>query len=571
MAEKKVSKIATKKFHPSKYIEVNPTLERSIKSKAMLTMGDFSPPSIADQRLVESLKKYAKLIEADSRVFVVAHDVSEGYLNEQQRIQMSQSVFGNIVHPHTVSGLVEAMRICESEYSNIIIVCAEESVDEVTSLVKSNRDALKYESIEVMPYGDPVRGDMIAEHIINGDYTSFKQSLATSLRHDARSIFEQMISDLMGMSDGYLEEKIRPMSYTERIKRAQTMRRYAKRIQIAKERAEDRRASPEKLRERARKRALEIIRSRILRNKEYSELSVVEKNALDARLMNIPPAVIERIAKRLMPAVRKSETERLSRSHGHHHVSLSASSTGVRGHVNEAFDRYSDTLFDRAQMVNELNELIEAVESSNVGRARMAISKEKKTDALKHHRMMVTAKHADINKQASARFTELRKESSDPNQVVQDIMRREIERKKMLAAMKDYEASPDMVTLPGDEKEALARKTVAQHGLDPNAAKDLMKLYDRYVLSKGHKAYLNTFDVVEEVDDPENSTPDEREWGTDSLTDIYKKETPGQYFEEKYNPKGLWYNIRKRREKGLRRLRPGEKGYPKTLDIEDKS
>ena len=31
--------------------------------------------------------------------------------------------------------------------------------------------------------------------------------------------------------------------------------------------------------------------------------------------------------------------------------------------------------------------------------------------------------------------------------------------------------------------------------------------------------------------------------------------------------KGLWYNIRQRRKKGLPRKKPGQKGYPKTLDI----
>jgi len=32
-------------------------------------------------------------------------------------------------------------------------------------------------------------------------------------------------------------------------------------------------------------------------------------------------------------------------------------------------------------------------------------------------------------------------------------------------------------------------------------------------------------------------------------------------------PKGLWHNIRQRRKKGLPRKKPGQKGYPKTLDI----
>jgi hypothetical protein len=37
---------------------------------------------------------------------------------------------------------------------------------------------------------------------------------------------------------------------------------------------------------------------------------------------------------------------------------------------------------------------------------------------------------------------------------------------------------------------------------------------------------------------------------------------------EEENP-GLWANIHKRREKGLPRKKPGQKGYPKTLDIEE--
>ena len=33
-------------------------------------------------------------------------------------------------------------------------------------------------------------------------------------------------------------------------------------------------------------------------------------------------------------------------------------------------------------------------------------------------------------------------------------------------------------------------------------------------------------------------------------------------------PGTLWKNIRNRRKAGKRRLKPGEKGYPKTLDID---
>lgn len=567
MAEKKkIQKVTIKNFNPSKYVDVSPTLDVQKKHKTVLTMGDYSPPSISDQRLVETLMKYAKLYEADSYVFVSSRDVSEGYLDEQQRIGMSQNVFGSVVYPNTVADIVEALKICEAEYSNAIIVCMQEDFDDILSQVMMLRDELKFESINVVPYSDPVSHDVIAEHVINGDFTSFKRAMATSIRPSAKAIFEHMSNQLNGLNEEYLEEKIRPMSYTERIKRAQTMRRYAKRIEIARERSAMRRASSEKLRDRARKKALEIIRSRILRNKEYADLSAIEKNVLDARLMNIPPAVIERISRKMMPVVRRAETERLSKSHGH--VSLSASSTAHKGHrVNEAFDEYTSALLEASTTFQELGELIEAVEKSNIERAYLAINKEKRSDAVKHQRMITTAKHADINKEASKRFAEIQNESND---AIQAIIQRELERKKMLAAVKDYEQQPDVAAMSGAERRSDAEKVASKYDLDPEKADALQKLYDKYALSKGYQAYYNSFDVTES-NEPENSTPADREWGTNSLTDIYKQQTPGQYVEEGYMSKGLWYNIRKRREKGLRRLRPGEKNYPKTLDIEDKS
>ena len=42
---------------------------------------------------------------------------------------------------------------------------------------------------------------------------------------------------------------------------------------------------------------------------------------------------------------------------------------------------------------------------------------------------------------------------------------------------------------------------------------------------------------------------------------------PDLVVSEAKKKKGLWYNIHKRRKAGKRPKRPGEKGYPKTLDI----
>lgn len=54
------------------------------------------------------------------------------------------------------------------------------------------------------------------------------------------------------------------------------------------------------------------------------------------------------------------------------------------------------------------------------------------------------------------------------------------------------------------------------------------------------------------------------EWGTPESTKKAKEMTPG----EKNEGNGLWYNIRKRREAGKPRLKPGDKNYPKSLTPE---
>jgi DNA-binding NtrC family response regulator len=55
----------------------------------------------------------------------------------------------------------------------------------------------------------------------------------------------------------------------------------------------------------------------------------------------------------------------------------------------------------------------------------------------------------------------------------------------------------------------------------------------------------------------------------DKIDQLIKEIAEVESMLEKSKKKGLWYNIRKRREQGKRPHRPGEKGYPKTLDIDE--
>ena len=68
-------------------------------------------------------------------------------------------------------------------------------------------------------------------------------------------------------------------------------------------------------------------------------------------------------------------------------------------------------------------------------------------------------------------------------------------------------------------------------------------------------------DAVEVVESKSGVQPD---WGTPESTKKAKEMTPAQ---EGSKP-GLWDNIHARRKKGLPPKKPGQEGYPKTLNIE---
>jgi hypothetical protein len=90
------------------------------------------------------------------------------------------------------------------------------------------------------------------------------------------------------------------------------MKRYHGKIEAARKRAQKRRASPEKIKDRAQKKALSILRDRLSRTRSYGEMSPAEKLALDQRLTRIPQSVINRIATKQIPIVRKAEAERFA-------------------------------------------------------------------------------------------------------------------------------------------------------------------------------------------------------------------------------------------------------------------
>lgn len=100
----------------------------------------------------------------------------------------------------------------------------------------------------------------------------------------------------------------------ERRKRAMTMRRYRGKMKMARARLRKRKASTEKLKKRAMRKAIGIMKKKVAAGKNYADMSPSEKMMVDKRVQK-RKAAIERLAKRMLPQVRQAELERLRNMH----------------------------------------------------------------------------------------------------------------------------------------------------------------------------------------------------------------------------------------------------------------
>ena len=103
------------------------------------------------------------------------------------------------------------------------------------------------------------------------------------------------------------------ISRSERLKRGQRMKRMSKRIQMAKQRALKRAPSMDVIQNRARKQAKNQMIQKWTRGADKSELSMGRKAELEKRLKKMGPK-LDRMAKKLVPTIRKQDRERRSGS-----------------------------------------------------------------------------------------------------------------------------------------------------------------------------------------------------------------------------------------------------------------
>lgn len=129
-----------------------------------------------------------------------------------------------------------------------------------------------------------------------------------------------------------LSEK--PLTAAQRLKRARAFRKSAPRRKAAIKRARFKKATPEKLKQRARKLAILTVKKSLSKGKAPALLSNVEKMALEKRVEK-KAGLVNRLARKLLKVVRAKERAKLSKK------SVSEASK-LPPHLAKFFDKKGD-------------------------------------------------------------------------------------------------------------------------------------------------------------------------------------------------------------------------------------
>lgn len=108
----------------------------------------------------------------------------------------------------------------------------------------------------------------------------------------------------------YLIEK--PLTPQQRIQRGRIMKRLAPRLAMKRKIAAKKKASISVLKARADKKARETIRKKFTKGADYNSMTPAQKVAIDKRV-EAKKALISKLAKKLLPSIKKAEQERLKK------------------------------------------------------------------------------------------------------------------------------------------------------------------------------------------------------------------------------------------------------------------
>ena len=310
----------------SKYINTKPELEEAVKSDTVVvSWGRMNPVTSGHEKLALKVASEAKARKAVPAIYLShSSDPKKNPLSYDDKIKFAQAAFGKIVVKSSAKTIIQVAAQLEKQYKNMVLVVGSDRVGEFKTLLnKYNGRDYTFDSIEVISAGerDPDADDvsgMSASKMralaADGDLNTFKKGLPKRLQSKAQQVFDA-VRNGMGIDEDINEEMTldEVMDMAQRRKRAIVMKKHGKKIARARARSMKKKAGKEKLKGRAEKQVKKALKDKFAKGKNYADLSISQKQAIEKKIKKISSAKIKNLVKKKLPAVKQAEKERMSK------------------------------------------------------------------------------------------------------------------------------------------------------------------------------------------------------------------------------------------------------------------
>jgi len=375
-------------------IDVSPTMKEATGKTAVFTFGRMNPPTTGHEKLIQKVADVAKQHGAKGHIVLShSHDNKNNPIPQDKKIGYVQKINKN-VHVHgsdkdAPNFLSQAKKFHSQGHDHLVMVAGSDRVGEYEKILNKyngHPDHFNFKSIKVVSAGqrDPdsegttgISGTKMRAFAKSGDEASFKGGLPKALHGQHKQIMSHIKEyyedqeildslteeemDLLIQQDFLNEQMIneRVLNLMQRRKAALKMRRLKFKIQRMKKLKKKRMATLDMLTRRARRTARTFIRKRIAGKKgeQYADLSPSEKIQIDKRV-DQKQALIDKIAKRLMPKVKQQELVRLRKARAQVKESVNKDFESFYASVS---DEMSTTSREEWQTQNSINRFSEVV------------------------------------------------------------------------------------------------------------------------------------------------------------------------------------------------------------------
>ena len=315
-----------KEFDGSKYINTEPVLDEAKAGTVVIAWGRMNPMTAGHEMLVKKVIDVAKAEKGTPQIYLshsqgAKSKTGKGAVNKDplaydDKIKFAQKAFGPIVKKSPAKTIIQLLKLLDKQFDRVVLVAGSDRVKEFNNtLNKYNGKEYKFSELKIVSAGqrdadaDDVSG--ISGTKMRGyaktDMKKFTANLPKKLKGDAEKIAALVNKGTQMTEESNLDEAL---SRQQRRKRGLAMKKARFKIARGREKAKRKTASMEVLKKRARKAAINILKTKFSKSRRYADMSAGEKEVIDKRIEKVSKQRIDAIAKKLLPKVKTAERER---------------------------------------------------------------------------------------------------------------------------------------------------------------------------------------------------------------------------------------------------------------------